>query len=189
MMLKNVLLAIYPNLNDNEFAILMNLATIKNIKKGSILLQADKKEHYLYFIIEGRARAYTHHDLEEITFWFGGPGNIILSMNNYVYQTNSYENVAFLTDGLVAQFSLSQLEQAYQGHIGLANWGRKIAEKELVQTELRLLDRQEKSAATRYHTLLSEQPELLQYVPLKYIASYLGITPISLSRIRAQLGK
>lgn len=68
-----------------------------------------------------------------------------------------------------------------------ANWGRKFAETEFLQTEERLISLLFTTASERYRELLKDNPDLLQRMPLECLASYLGITPVSLSRIRAKL--
>jgi len=75
----------------------------------------------------------------------------------------------------------------YNSDIQVANWGRKFAEQELVKIEERFISRQCKTAVERYRELIGNDPDLLQRVQLIHIASYLGITPVSLSRIRAEL--
>ena len=68
--------------------------------------------------------------------------------------------------------------------IHIANWGRKLAEKELLKIESRIISSEMMSAKERYDELIKNSPSLIQRVPLKHIASYLGITQVSLSRIR-----
>ena len=79
------------------------------------------------------------------------------------------------------------LNHLFSEDIHIANWGRKFAEQELMKTEKRLIAQQFKTATERYQDLIDNSPELLQRVQLSYIASYLGITQVSLSRIRANL--
>ncbi|QIL39566.1 hypothetical protein G7074_09930 [Pedobacter sp. HDW13] len=73
----------------------------------------------------------------------------------------------------------------YQQNLEIANWGRKIAEQELIATERRLIDRAFKGAAERYREFAEQSAELIKKVALKHIASYLGVTQVTLSRIRA----
>lgn len=71
--------------------------------------------------------------------------------------------------------------------IQITNWARKFAELELIKTEERFISRQFRTAKERYQEILKDHPELIQCVQLAYIASYLGITQVSLSRIRAEI--
>jgi len=79
------------------------------------------------------------------------------------------------------------LRTLFEEDIHIANWGRKFAEQELIKVEERLIFRQCRTAMERYKELIATDPELLQRVQLGHIASYLGMTQVSLSRIRAEL--
>lgn len=162
------------------------IAVERSLPKGHILLEADKVENKIYFIKKGVARAYTAFEEDEITFWFGEPGDAILSMLNYVEQKKSYENIELVTNCELFEISFQQLNHYYLTDIHIANLGRKIAEKELIKLERRIISRQTSSAKDRYNHLIATQPSLIQLVPLKFIASYLGITQVSLSRIRKE---
>lgn len=154
------------------------------LEKNTTLLRADKVETHIYFIKQGVVRAFSRYEEKEITFWFGEEGETILSMRSYVENKKGYENVELLEDCVLYQINIGSLKKLFREHIDIANWGRKLAEKELLKIESRMISRELLSAKQRYDALMDAQPSLLQRVPLKYIASYLGITPVSLSRIR-----
>ena len=79
------------------------------------------------------------------------------------------------------------LHELFKEDIHIANWGRKFAESEFLQTEERLISLLFTTTSERYMKLIQNNPELLQRIPLECLASYLGITLVSLSRIRAKL--
>ncbi|MBB3838098.1 CRP-like cAMP-binding protein [Runella defluvii] len=155
--------------------------------KGHILLRADKIETDIYFIKKGIVRAYAQTPDNEITFWFGQEGDTVISMKSYVENQKGYEDVELLDNCDLYQLKIHDLQQLFGQDIHLANWGRKFAEQELIKTEERLISRQFRTASQRYNELLQKNPALIQRVQLGYIASYLGITQVSLSRIRAEL--
>ncbi|MDU1906555.1 MAG: Crp/Fnr family transcriptional regulator [Dysgonomonas sp.] len=155
--------------------------------RGYQLISADKVERDIYFIKKGIVRAYTNSSDEEITFWFGKEGDTIVSMRSYVDNRRGYENIELLEDCILYKLKVSALDSLYANDIHIANWGRKFAEQELLRTEERLIARQFRTASERYNDLMKNNPELLQRIQLSYIASYLGITQVSLSRIRAKL--
>ena len=92
-----------------------------------------------------------------------------------------------MCDSVAYSISRTTLNQLYHSSIGLANLGLRLMDHQLLLQENWLINSGSPRAKERYLTLIKETPELLQYVPLKYIASYLWITPQSLSRIRASL--
>lgn len=155
--------------------------------KGHILIKADKIEPVIFFVKKGIARAYSPTENTDITFWFGKEGDPVLSMKSYVSNERGYENIELLENSGLYAIHISNLRALFEEDIHIANWGRRLAEKELVKTEERLICRQVRTATERYRDLLNDQPDLLQRVPLGHIASYLGITQVSLSRIRAEL--
>ncbi|HTE28586.1 Crp/Fnr family transcriptional regulator [Flavitalea sp.] len=155
--------------------------------KGKILLKADKIETNIFFIKKGIVRAYSPKDGSEITFWFGKEGDTVLSMKSYVASQKGYENIELLEDCGLFKLKSENLQKLFLEDIHIANWGRKLAEKELLKTEERLISSQFRSASERYRDLMRDHSDLLQRVQLGYIASYLGITQVTLSRIRAEI--
>lgn len=158
-----------------------------NYPKGHILFRADKIKMTVYFIRKGLVRAYAYQNDHEVTFWFGKEGEPLFSMKNYVKQQKGYEDIELLEDCEFFEIKAADLQKLYQEDIHIANWGRRFAEQELLRTEERLISRQFRTATERYKELLNENPDLVQRVALGHIASYLGITQVSLSRIRAEI--
>ncbi len=155
--------------------------------KGCCLMRTDKVEQNIYFIKKGIVRAYTYASDNEITFWFGREGDTVVSMKSYVDNQRGYENIELLEDSILYKLNVSALNRLFAIDIHIANWGRKFAEQELLKTEERLIARQFKTALERYKELMKNNSDLLLRIQLSHIASYLGITQVSLSRIRAKL--
>jgi CRP-like cAMP-binding protein len=186
MTLQEIISHIYPVPAEAQDKLLA-LAEVVTYPKHHVLFRADRIDHHLYFIKKGIARAFTEKGDTSITFFFGLEGDPVLSMKSYVSREKSYEDIELLEESELYHFDGTQLEVLYNQDIHIANWGRKLAEKELAKTEERLIARQFRTAAERYAALLQETPALLRRVPLGHIASYLGITQVSLSRIRKEL--
>ena len=146
--------------------------------KGYHILEAGKTETNIFFIEKGIARAYIPVDGKEVTFWIGKEGSTIVSLKSYVNNQQGYESMELMENSVLYLF---------KEDIHIANWGRKFAESEFLQTEERLISLLFTTASERYMKLIQNNPELLQRIPLECLASYLGITPVSLSRIRAKL--
>lgn len=92
-----------------------------------------------------------------------------------------------MCDSVAYCISRTALNQLFASSIGLANLGLRLMDHQFLQQENWLISSRSPRAKERYLNLIKETPELLQYVPLKHIASYLWITPQSLSRIRAKI--
>ncbi|WP_300673255.1 Crp/Fnr family transcriptional regulator [Soonwooa sp.] len=174
-------------LSPEATSILIDMFDKIELPKQSLILEANKVEKHLYFIKKGLVRAYTEIDSQEITFWFGTEGHLIIPMNSYVFGNKNYENIELLEDCILYRIEIAKLQNLYFENKEIANWGRRLAETELVATELRLINRISMQAKDRYLDLLHQHPNLLQRAALRHIASYLGITQVSLSRIRSQI--
>lgn len=186
MNIDQIIDSIYPLPEGSRSALKKNIAEV-TYSKGYLLFRADKTETNIYFIKKGIVRAYTDQDDNEITYWFGKEGQTVISMKSYVENQKGYENIELLEDGELYVLKTKDLQKLFNEDIHIANWGRKFAEQELVIMEERFICRQFRTATERYKELLKDAPDLLQRVPLGHIASYLGITQVSLSRIRAEI--
>lgn len=186
MNIEAILDAIYT-LNTNSKKLFIENIDEVSFKKGDFIFKSNRKEDFVYFVKKGIVRAYAQKDKNDVTFWFGSEGSTLISMKNYVERCGSYENIEALEDVILFRIKSQLLFDFYQQNIDFANWGRKFAEKELIKTEERLIDSQFKSAKERYLALTEQHPTLIQRVQLGYIASFLGITQVSLSRIRAEI--
>lgn len=161
-----------------------NMETVV-LPKGRLLIQAGKVERYAYFIVKGFARGYFYQDGKDVTLWFASQGMSLLSMNAYLYKAAGYENVELLEDCRLLKISNERLNRLFEEHIELANWGRRMSDVVVLKLEKAFMERNFMSASQRYHSLIEQNPGILQKVPLRHIASYLGISQVSLSRIRA----
>ena len=163
-----------------------SIVTVKH-RKGHVLLHADKKEEDLFFIKKGIVRAYSSYDGNDVTFWFGQEGDLALSINGYVNNKKGYESIELLEDCEFFKLNNKSLQLLFEKDIHIANWWRKQIENLFIETERRLISKLIKNASERYADILNNEPELLQRVKLNHLASYLGITQVSLSRIRAKV--
>jgi|SRR5699024_8111896 len=186
MTIDKILDDIYPLPEVSKLNLIKNITTV-SYPKGFILLRADKVGKNIYFIKKGILRAYARIADNEITFWFGKEGDTVISMKSYVANHKGYEDVELLEDSDLYALNMEDLQNLFNNDIHIANWGRKFAEQELVKTEERFISRQFQTATERYKELMTNNPDLLQRVQLGHIASYLGITQVSLSRIRASI--
>ena len=188
MQIEQIINAVHT-IPESSMQLLKQYVHAVDFPRGHILFRAGKLESKIFFIRKGMVRAYAIHDGNEITFWFGKEGDAVVSMKSYVANEKGYEDIELLEPCELYEVESAQLQQLFLQDIHLANWGRKFAEQELIKTEERLISRQFGTAIDRYKQLLENNPGLIQRAQLGHIASYLGITQVSLSRIRAELSR
>lgn len=177
---------LYPLSEAGLQAIIAQLEKVDH-KKGDFLFKEGRIGTKVYLIEKGIARAFSNRDDKEITFWFGTEGDVMMSYNSYVSGKPGYETIELLEDSILYAISHDALQHLYETEITIANWGRKLAEYELIKTETCFVSQQGVPAAERYRNLLDSNPQLIQRVQLGYIASYLGVSQVTLSRIRAEV--
>ena len=165
---------------DNILAVFKPL----EITKGEFFLKSGKICRQMAFIESGYMRMYDLVDGKEITLWIGSEGKFITSLSSFVFETRNNWNIQAITDCKLYiinrknHFRLNKTEPKWLefDNILLAN--------SFVLLENSMFSQLHTTAKQRYDILLSEEPELFKNIPLQYIASMLGITPESLSRLR-----
>jgi CRP-like cAMP-binding protein len=139
----------------------------------------------IYFVQKGLARIYYYKDGNDITESFAFENSIIARVESLFTGKPSKKGIQVLEDAELIGIPSASLFELYDQHHEIERLFRKIFEAAYVDTVNRIESLQFHSAEERYRALLLESPGILQRVPLKHIASYLGITQVSLSRIRA----
>ncbi|WP_115808993.1 Crp/Fnr family transcriptional regulator [Winogradskyella pacifica] len=154
------------------------------INKGEFLIKSGKICRKMAFIESGHMRMYDIVDGKEITLWIGSDGRFITSLSSFIFETKNNWNIQAITDCKLYiinrknHFRLNKTEPKWLefDNILLAN--------SFTLLEKNMFSQLHTTAKQRYNSLLKEEPELFKNVPLQYIASMLGITPESLSRLR-----
>ena len=139
-----------------------------------------------YIIKNGAARIYHFKDGKDITSYFAFEGEAITAIDSLLQQERSKYNIELLEDSSIFSVSYEEIEKFYQKSIIHERFGRLYLQQVYVDLVQRIEDIQFHTAQERYDNLLIKQPHILQRVALKHIASYLGITQETLSRIRTK---
>lgn len=155
--------------------------------KKQLLLATEQTEQYLSFIEKGIVRFYIPKTEKELTFAFAFGNGFVSAYDSFLTQQPSTYHVETLTPVILWRLSFEDLEMIYR-ETSIGNLiGRKAAEDLFLKKSKRELSLLNDTAETRYLKLFTEHPQLIKQIPLKYIASYIGITPQALSRIRKRI--
>jgi CRP-like cAMP-binding protein len=180
----------YSNLTESDLAFCKSYFELLSLSKNSIAEEENKIPRHLYFINEGYARLfYLDKSGNEVTTLIGSPNKFITSFLDFINQKKSTQNLACITDCEFYRIERSKLVELIDKNENFRNFSLIIFEQAITTTNIRANDLATLSAELRYKKLLEEQPEIIQNVPVQHIASYLGIKPQSLSRIRKQIIK
>ena len=183
----NVIISAISNLcpiSDDTIKELSRCVIKCQFPKKYLLIEADKRCKYAYFIEKGITRSFWCVDGEEITTSFAAEGGIVFSMDELYYGNMSEEYVETLEDTIAYKISINDLNRLFNTNLELSNWGRIIH-----QNEYRRLHRSHKERLTlpvkeRYRAFAQQYPDICRRVNLGYVASYIGTTLPTLSRIR-----
>ncbi|WP_299681595.1 Crp/Fnr family transcriptional regulator [uncultured Dokdonia sp.] len=158
------------------------------VSKGTFLLESGSISNQLIFIASGYLRMYDISDGKEITLWIGSQGKFITSVSSFVFQTSNYWNITAITNSEV--YILSREDHFYlcQSQPKWLEFDNLLLASSFALLEQKMFSHLHTTAKQRFEKLLQEEPSLFNHVPLQYIASMLGITPESLSRLRKGIG-
>lgn len=154
------------------------------IPKGSFLISEGKTCNHVYFLEKGCLRGFYNLDGREISYWFAFENNFVTSFFSFITRRPCIEYIQLIEDCTLWAITYDDLQKLYDKHPDIERLGRLMNEHYYVMLEDRFVSNHFKEAKERYENLVSNAPHIIQRVPLGYIASYLGITQETLSRIR-----
>ena len=172
------------NLTGEAEAALFSTIERKEYPPKTILQDQDKISNTIYFIEKGIARTFYYKDGKDITHWIAVERDFVGSMSSFFLRKPGNKMVETLEYCVLWEFENSKLESLFESNAELAKIGRLFAYYGLSLMEERFDNLHFNSAKERLEILQSKQPELFQRVPLGIIASYLGMSQETLSRIR-----
>lgn len=174
-------------ISDTEWEFIASKLEVKIYKKKEFLITTNTIENKIYFILEGVFRLFIDLPEKDITVDFGFPNNFISSYSSFLTKNPSVSCIQSLTKSKVIYITREDLHEIYkQTKVG-ESIGRIFAEEFFRYKSKRELSFLLESPTDRYLNLVKEQQQLIQEIPQKYLASYIGITPQALSRIRGKI--
>lgn len=177
---------IYKVKNEDARTALEKIILEERFVKNEIIQEPGNRCKTLYFVTEGIARIFFLKDGNDITEHFAFGGNIIIRAESLFTEQPTQKGIQALTDTKMVGINAQKLFALFEKYIDIERLFNKIFIQEYINTTKRVESLQFKSATERYTELLTET-SLINQIPLKYIASFLGITQVSLSRIRTSL--
>lgn len=156
------------------------------ITKGKILIKEGQIAHRLYFLEKGTARTFYYHNGKDITSWIYRENFPVTAWYSFIGQQTSFENLEILEDASVVSFLKEDLEKLYHKYPTFERFGRKMVEQQLSFLDAYYKGYMFMTAKEKYDLLLSIFPDVTLRVNLGHIASLLGISQETLSRIRAK---
>ncbi|HZE86158.1 MAG TPA: Crp/Fnr family transcriptional regulator [Puia sp.] len=166
---------------------LYSVVKTTDVRRRERLLKIGEVCTHIHFIEKGLFRCYYESDSGEVCAWFMKEGDVIVSVGSFFSQAPSYQAILAMEESIVHSITYEELQRIYKRFPEFNLIGRLITEKYYDLCEDRLYSLRMKKAAERYHYFLEGQPEMARRIPATYIASYLGITRETLSRIKKKI--
>ncbi len=167
-----------------------SIAKEKKVSKGEILIRQGQNVDKTFFVISGSLRSFcVEKEGKEHTLQFAIKDWWISDFMAIYNQEPASLTIECISDSVVIEFNAQKLNDIYIQFPEFESFQRKNLERHVVSLHKRILNQLQLSASERYNLFLKQYPNIEQYVPNYHIASYLGITQQSLSRIRAEKAK
>ena len=161
-----------------------NSSKVLVLKKGETLVREGQYSDKIFFILNGCARAYYLKDGKDISDWFAFENDFISSINSFFLNIPSPHYIELLEDSILLEISRKNVERLSDEYTDFERLNKLLLIKTMLQQQERISSMQFHSAEQKYRNILSIRPDIIQRIPLTHIASYIGITLETLSRIK-----
>ncbi len=172
-------------LTDNTKVEICKLLTVVNLDKKHVIIRENQRHDFAYFVIKGAVRSYYLKDGVEVNTWFALENDMVGSLHNFK-DNPSRETIELIENSTLISINLKQVKPLMFSNIQIANFINAIIEDYALFLEDKIYFSQMMSSIDKYQILLDKEPQLFQRIPLTYIASFLGISRETLSRLRAK---
>lgn len=157
------------------------------VAKNGFLVEAGKVCRHLYFLERGAVCGFYYLNGKRVTHWFAFENDFFTSFHSFITQQPAVENIQALEGSVMWAITKNDLNVLLENFPEIERVLRLAYEKYYIRLEERFVNAQFKTAAERYEQLLQQTPHIAERVPLGYIASYLGVSQETLSRIRSRV--
>jgi CRP-like cAMP-binding protein len=181
-------IASFGPLPERDWAFFVSRLQERTFSKKEIILRSGKVEDHVSFLEKGIIRYFVEEEEKDITFDIGFENGFATAYDSFLTRRPVWYNAEALTDVSLWSVTYADLQEIYAKTDAGNLIGRRAAEELYIKKNKRQLSLLKDNAEQRYLSLLTDYPQLIQFIPLKYLASYIGITPQALSRIRKRIG-
>lgn len=176
----------YTDLSDKAKSFLNKICKNRSVPKNTLILDQGDTCKYMYYIMKGAVRGFYREEGNDICGWFVFENEFFTSYYSFINQQPTFELIEALEDCELQMIDYNNLQILYEEFPEILKIYRKLIEMYYCQMELRLYSLQCKTAIDRYNKMLEDEPFLLNRVSLSHLASYLGMSRETLSRVRAK---
>lgn len=172
-------------LTNDEIEIFIQKTVKRKLSKLDYFIREGETCNEAAFIVSGICRSFYISDKgEEITYCISFPDNLMTAYSSFITGQGTVENIQAITDVELIIITKNAIDDLVSQNHNWLKFLKIVAEQQYIELEKRIFQLQKNNALQRYSDLLKNQPEYIKYIPLQYLASYLGITQRHLSRIR-----
>lgn len=174
--------------DQEEIAGIVQLFEFRKLNKNDFFVKESQPCNEVAFIASGIFRSYyTTSNTEDVTYCFRFPNSLIAAYSSFITGGPSVETMQAISPAELWVIKKSAIDTLAAESLVWTKYLKMIAEQQYLELEKRIFQLQKETALQRYMTLIRNQPEFIQQIPLQYLASYLGITQRHLSRIRSEI--
>ena len=174
----------YISLSGEAEKDILNLSIVEHVTKGHLILNEGKTCDRLYFIAKGTVRTYHYQNGKDITYWIYQDNAMITSWHSYILRKPASEYIETTEDSILVSLSYNEWQELYLNHPKLERFGRLILEEQMALLDDFFKGYYFLTAKEKYELLTTAFPTITQRANLGHIASMLGISQETLSRIR-----
>jgi len=172
---------------EDESALIEKFAIKKNVRKCEFILNVGNSAHVSYYILQGISRSFIIENGLEVTTQFSFLSDIVSPINAYHNNSQSDESIQALTDLEYLEINMDKFERLLPKNPHLRDIEKRIYQLHNYQLGMRVRSFQTKTAKQHYLEIIAREPRIIKHCQLSYLATYLGISLGSLSRIRKEI--
>lgn len=176
----------YP-LTQEGIGKLVGIMESQKLAKGEVFVKEGEIAHYLYYIEKGMVRQFYFKNKRDLTEHISYEGNVVICLESYLKQEPTRLMAETLEPTIIWKIAWEDINRLAEESKEIGLFYRKIFEKSLLVSQMKADNMRFETAQDRYKKFMELHPEIIKRAPLVYIASYLQMTPETLSRVRASI--